>query len=337
KDAAVVKAQAVIEFDLNGKILTANENFLTALGYRLNEIKDQHHSMFVDATYRQSQDYTAFWDKLRRGEFDAGIYPRITKSGKKIWIQASYNPLFDVNGKPYKVVKYASDMTEAVESANLQSALDVASTNVMMADENFNIIYINASMEKMLIHAESAIRKDLPQFTASKVLGSSIDIFHKNPAYQRNMLTGLQAAHEAQLVLGGRTFRLLLTPVFSKTKARLGTVVEWQDRTDELAASQKAGQLAADNARIKSALDGCSTNVMIANNEREIIYLNKSVTSMLSSAQNDLRKVLPQFDVNKLLGQNVDVFHKNPAHQRDMLSNLRSTHSTQIVVGGRTF
>ncbi|WP_293935211.1 methyl-accepting chemotaxis protein [Iodobacter sp.] len=337
KDEAVGKAQAVIEFDLNGKILTANDNFLSALGYRLNEIKDQHHSMFVDPVYRQSQEYSAFWDKLRRGEFDAGIYPRITKSGKKIWIQASYNPLFDVNGKPYKVVKYASDMTEAVESANLQSALDVASTNVMMADENFNIIYTNESMEKMLTNAESAIRKDVPQFTASKVLGSSIDIFHKNPSYQRNLLAGLQAPHEAQLILGGRTFRLLVTPVFSKTKSRLGTVVEWQDRTDELAASNKAGQLAADNARIKAALDGCTTNVMIANNEREIIYMNKSVTSMLNIAQNELRKALPQFDVNKLIGQNVDVFHKNPAHQRDMLANLRSTYSTEIVVGGRTF
>lgn len=337
KDAAVGKAQAVIEFDLTGKILTANDNFLNTLGYKLNEIKDQHHSMFVDPAYRQSAEYVAFWDKLRRGEFDAGIYQRIGKGGKKVWIQASYNPLFDVNGKPYKVVKYASDMTEAVESANLQSALDVASTNVMMADDNFNIIYTNESMEKMLIHAESAIRKDVPQFTASKVLGSSIDVFHKNPSYQRNLLSSLQSTHEAQLVLGGRTFRLLVTPVFSKTKSRLGTVVEWQDRTDELAASNKASQLAAENARIKAALDGCSTNVMIANNEREIIYMNRSVTSMLSAAQNELRKALPQFDVSKLMGQNVDVFHKNPAHQRDMLANLRSTYTTEIVVGGRTF
>ncbi|MEJ2793569.1 methyl-accepting chemotaxis protein [Iodobacter sp. LRB] len=337
KDVAVGKAQAVIEFDLNGKILTANDNFLNCLGYKLNEIKDQHHSMFVDPAYRQSSEYIAFWDKLRRGEFESGIYQRIGKGGKKVWIQASYNPLLDVNGKPYKVVKYASDMTEAVESANLQSALDVASTNVMMADENFNIIYTNDSMEKMLLNAESAIRKDVPQFSASKVLGSSIDVFHKNPAYQRNLLAGLQSTHEAQLVLGGRTFRLLVTPVFSKSKSRLGTVVEWQDRTDELAASTKANQLAAENARIKAALDGCTTNVMIANNEREIIYMNKSVTSMLNFAQNELRKVLPQFDVSKLIGQNVDIFHKNPAHQRDMLANLRSTYTTEIVVGGRTF
>ncbi|MCX7207217.1 MAG: methyl-accepting chemotaxis protein [Proteobacteria bacterium] len=339
KDAAVGKAQAVIEFDLTGKILTANDNFLNTLGYKLNEIKDQHHSMFVDPAYRQSAEYVAFWDKLRRGEFDAGIYQRIGKGGKKVWIQASYNPLFDVNGKPYKVVKYASDMTEAVESANLQSALDVASTNVMMADDNFNIIYTNESMEKMLIHAESAIRKDLPQFTASKVLGSSIDVFHKNPSYQRNLLSSLQSTHEAQLVLGGRTFRLLVTPVFSKTKARLGTVVEWRDRTDELEAEAKANILASSNSRIKSALDSVTSNVMIADNERRIIYTNQAVIEMLSAAESDIRKQLPQFNVRDVQagGVNVDIFHKNPAHQKDMLTNLRGAYKTKIEVGGRTF
>ena len=110
--AAIRKAQAVIEFTLDGKVLDANENFLKVLGYSLDEIRGQHHGMFVDPTFRQSVDYRLFWEKLGRGEYEAGQYKRIGKGGKEVWIQASYNPIMDANGKPFKVVKYATDVTE---------------------------------------------------------------------------------------------------------------------------------------------------------------------------------------------------------------------------------
>ena len=109
---AINRVQAVIEFGLDGKILHANENFLKTLGYSLEEIKGNHHSMFVDAAYRQSPDYRLFWEKLGRGEYDAGQYKRIGKGGRVVWIQASYNPVLDQNGKPFKVVKFATDITE---------------------------------------------------------------------------------------------------------------------------------------------------------------------------------------------------------------------------------
>jgi methyl-accepting chemotaxis protein len=109
--AAIHKAQAVIEFKLDGTIITANDNFLNTLGYSLQEVKGQHHSMFVEAAYRQSPEYKAFWEKLGRGEFEAGQYKRVGKGGKEIWIQASYNPILDASGKPFKVVKFASDIT----------------------------------------------------------------------------------------------------------------------------------------------------------------------------------------------------------------------------------
>ncbi len=108
---AVNKAQAAIEFNLDGTILTANDNFLGAMGYRLDEIKGQHHRMFCDPAYTNSPAYSAFWQKLGRGEFDAGQYRRLGKGGKEIWIQASYNPILDANGKVYKVVKFATDIT----------------------------------------------------------------------------------------------------------------------------------------------------------------------------------------------------------------------------------
>jgi len=111
---AIGKSQAVIEFNLDGTIIQANDNFLRALGYSLGEIKGRHHRMFVEQTDRASPAYREFWAALNRGEFQAAEYKRIGKGGKEVWIQASYNPIFDLNGKPFKVVKYASDVTKQV-------------------------------------------------------------------------------------------------------------------------------------------------------------------------------------------------------------------------------
>lgn len=108
---AISRSQAIIEFELDGTILTANENFLKALGYSLDEIKGQHHRMFVDPVDANAPDYQQFWDSLRRGEFQQAEYRRIAKGGREIYIQASYNPILDMNGKPFKVVKFASDVT----------------------------------------------------------------------------------------------------------------------------------------------------------------------------------------------------------------------------------
>ncbi|MFT6901478.1 MAG: methyl-accepting chemotaxis protein [Colwellia sp.] len=109
--SAISKSQAVIEFNMDGTIITANDNFLSALGYTLSEIQGQHHSLFVEAAHKSSIEYQQFWQKLNRGEFDSGEYLRIGKGGKDVWIQASYNPILDLNGNTMKVVKYASDIT----------------------------------------------------------------------------------------------------------------------------------------------------------------------------------------------------------------------------------
>jgi len=121
---AIHKAQAVIEFTLDGTVLTANDNFLKALGYSLDEIKGKHHSMFVDEAYRRSADYKEFWARLNRGEYVADEFKRIGKGGKEVWIQASYNPILDLNGKPLKVVKYAIDVTaQKLENADYQGQI----------------------------------------------------------------------------------------------------------------------------------------------------------------------------------------------------------------------
>jgi methyl-accepting chemotaxis protein len=134
--AAIDKAQGVIEFELDGTIRTANANFLNVLGYTLVEVKGKHHSLFVTSAYRDSAEYRAFWAKLGRGEYDAAQYLRLGKGGREVWIQASYNPIFDLNGKPFKVVKYATDVTEQVlKSQQLQAAVKETQEVVKSATE----------------------------------------------------------------------------------------------------------------------------------------------------------------------------------------------------------
>ena len=123
--AAIGKSQAVIEFDLTGTILAANDNFLAVMGYALDDVRGRHHSMFAEEAYRHSAEYRGFWDKLGRGEYDAGVYRRLGKGGREVWIQASYNPILDMNGRVVKVVKYATDITAQVRDTQaLQRAVE---------------------------------------------------------------------------------------------------------------------------------------------------------------------------------------------------------------------
>ena len=130
--AAINKSQCVITFDMNGMIIDANENFLNALGYRLAEVKGQHHSIFVEQDVAASEDYAQFWQTLRAGAFHSAMYKRIGKNGREVWIQASYNPILDLNGKPFKIVKFATDVSadialaEALSQAKQQAQHDAA-------------------------------------------------------------------------------------------------------------------------------------------------------------------------------------------------------------------
>lgn len=232
---AINRSMAVIEFQTDGTILHANQNFLSVMGYTLDEVKGKHHSMFADAAYKASPEYTKFWQGLNRGEAQTGEFKRLGKDNKEIWINASYNPIMDLKGKVVRVVKTASDITaakmESMNAARLKLALDTCTANVMMADANYNISYLNGSLVGFLKDAEKDIQKDLPRFNVTNLIGSNIDIFHKNPAHQRGMLEKLSDTYKTSIQVGGRSFNLVANPIFGANKERLGTVVEWQDGT----------------------------------------------------------------------------------------------------------
>ncbi|QDF65979.1 PAS domain S-box protein [Shewanella sp. SNU WT4] len=143
---AINKALAVIEFNLDGTIINANNNFLSVMGYELTEIQGKHHSMFVEPSLRDSHEYREFWQKLNRGEYENKEYKRIAKGGKEVWIQASYNPIFDLNGKPFKVVKFATDITaEKFKSADTSGQLDALSKAQAVIEFNMDGTIINAN------------------------------------------------------------------------------------------------------------------------------------------------------------------------------------------------
>jgi methyl-accepting chemotaxis protein len=144
--AAINKAQAVIEVDLAGMVLNANENFLSLLGYTLEEIKGRHHGMFVDPIYREGAAYKQFWQNLNDGKFQAAEFKRIGKGGKEVWIQASYNPIFDEQGRPFKVVKYATDVTAAkLKNADYQGQISAISKVQTIIEFDLDGTIINAN------------------------------------------------------------------------------------------------------------------------------------------------------------------------------------------------
>ena len=153
---AVSKSQAVIQFNTDGTIITANDNFLGAVGYTLEEIQGQHHRLFVEPNFAASKEYSEFWGKLNRGEFESAEYKRIGKGGKEIWIQASYNPIMDLNGKPFKVVKYATDVTavKLVEIENQNALNDIRSRLEAIADGDLTA-YLHADYD-----GDNAVLKD---------------------------------------------------------------------------------------------------------------------------------------------------------------------------------
>ncbi|MBI1832956.1 MAG: PAS domain S-box protein, partial [Planctomycetes bacterium] len=159
--AAISKSLGVVEFQLDGTILTANENFLKAMGYSLDEIQGKHHSMFVDDAQRLSFEYKDFWAKLNRGESCAGEFKRVGKSGRDVWIQASYHLILDLNGAPVKVVKYASDITAIVkfkfEASRVTSMIEQMPINVMFTDRDLKIQYMNPASIKTLKTLESIL------------------------------------------------------------------------------------------------------------------------------------------------------------------------------------
>jgi methyl-accepting chemotaxis protein len=172
---AINRSQAVIEFQLDGTILTANDNFLRAMGYSLDEVVGRHHRMFVDPAEQHSTEYVEFWAKLNRGEYQSAEYRRLAKGGREVWIQASYNPILDLNGRPHKIVKFATDVTEAVKTRASMSAVlatvgETATTIAASAEE------LTAVSQQLSTHAGDTAQQANAATKTSEEVSANVNV-----------------------------------------------------------------------------------------------------------------------------------------------------------------
>ncbi len=248
------KLQAFIEFKMDGTIVTANDNFLNAMGYRLDEIKGQHHRIFAEESFARSSEYKDFWAKLNQGQSFSGEFKRIGKGGKIVWINATYFPIKDKSGHYAKVVKYASDITDAViareEMVRIQNMMDNIPINVMLANRDFELVYLNPASTKTL----SKIPHLLP-VPVDKILGQKIDIFHKQPEHQRRFLSDPKnMPHRANIKLGDQTLSLNVSAIHNKSGEYIGPMVTWSVITEQV-------KLADDLKTLVSVLASSSTEM----------------------------------------------------------------------------
>jgi len=259
---AISKSQAVIEFNLDGTIITANQNFLSTLGYSLDEIKGKHHSMFVEPAVRDSNDYREFWARLNRGEFQAAQYKRIGKGGKPIWIQASYNPIYDAKGKPSKVIKFATDIT-AQKIQNMEDAGKIAAMSRAQAVIEFN-------MDGTIVTANDNFLGAMG-YSLAEVQGKHHSMFvtpaDRDGAAYREFWAALnrgdyQAAEYKRVGKGGKEVWILATynPIFNEAGKPFKVVKFATDVTEQkLKAADSDGQISAihkSQAVIEFNMDG---------------------------------------------------------------------------------
>jgi|GEM_PF-382490 len=229
-----------------------------------------------------------------------------------------------------------SDVTSVrqkeVEVARLQSAVDSATTNLMMCDSNLNITYANPAVVAMLRARQTELRKVWPSLNVDNLIGQNIDQFHKNPAHQRSLLSDKnRLPARAEIKVGDLEFEVNATFIAGPNGEYMGNMVEWKDLTDSNKQKREV-------ARLQSAVDGAASNLMICDADLRITYVNPSVVKMLSKRETELRKVWPSLDTRNLIGQNIDQFHRNPAHQRSLLADRsRLPAKAEITVGDLEF
>ncbi len=245
--AGIDRVRAIAEFDLSGTVLRVNGNFERLFGYSLAELQGRNHSVLVPPEQRSASDYRALWEQIRAGQFQAGEYLCVNKHGKVVWIQGYFSPICDLDGKPFRVVLYATDVTQqkqiALDALRVKAALDNTGANCMLADADNKIVYLNRSLQRMFERLAPELRRHLPNFDPASLLGRNMDEFHRNPAHQRQLVAALQSTHDNRVAVDAIQLRIIADPVLDANGVRVGTVVEWVDRTQESRIEGEVGEI----------------------------------------------------------------------------------------------
>jgi methyl-accepting chemotaxis protein len=291
---AIGKSQAVIEFNMDGTIRKANQNFLDALGYSLPEIQGKHHGMFVDPSERNAPGYREFWDNLNRGQYQAAEYRRIAKGGREIWIQASYNPILDLNGKPFKVVKYATDITaQAIARKKAENARGLIETVAAGSEEmSASIREISETMTKSKENAveatarvEAADQQAQKLSAASQAMSGIVELIG-NITGQINLLALNATIESARAGDAGRGFAVVASEVknlANQAKHATDTISKEIEQLNGVA-SDVVGSLTAIKAAIASVNEFIASTAA-AVEEQSIVTSDMSSNMQRASAE----------------------------------------------------
>lgn len=253
----VDKNYAVIEFEPNGIIKHANPNFLAVMGYTINELKGNHHSMFCSKELVASHDYKVFWDQLGAGVGKKGDFPRYVKSGAEVWLNACYEPVRDASGKVTSVIKVAADVTEMKRLSDMKQMVDLNPINTMLADKNGKMIYMNEASKRTL----RTLEKYLPD-RVENFLGKSIDIFHKRPEHQRRIISEARnLPMNSKIRVGPETLDLLVSPIMNSSGEYLGPMVTWAIITERVQLVQTLEETAQQLAAAAEELAATATQL----------------------------------------------------------------------------
>ncbi|MFK5913915.1 MAG: methyl-accepting chemotaxis protein [Woeseiaceae bacterium] len=238
----------------------------------------------------------------------------------------------DTDSEDTDMATTAEAMNDNEELTKLRTAFDSVTTNLMMCDEDLNITYVNPAVVKMLAARQEELRTVWPGMDAHNLIGQCIDQFHRNPAHQRALLADpSRLPAKAEIQVGELEFQVDASFLAGENGEYLGNIVEWKDLTD-------INQQKREVARLESAVQGSTSNIMMCDADLNIVYANPSVVQMLKARQTELKAVWPGLDADNLVGQNIDQFHRNPAHQRGLLADAsRLPARAEINVGEVTF
>lgn len=323
---AVERSFMMIQFDLEGNIISANENFLHGLGYTLNEVVGKHHSIFCEKDLVMSPVYKNFWDQLGKGIPQVGEFKRITKNGKEAWIQAAYSPIKDESGKYFTVIKVASDITSTKAMSLMKQMVDMSPINTMYSDSTGTLVYMNEASRMTL----KTLEKYLPD-RVDNLVGQKIDIFHKRPEHQRKIIGDQRnLPHKAKIHLGPETLDLLVSPIVDSTGKYVGPMVTWSVITQNVKLAkdleETAEQLAAASEELSATATQLSQNAnltsqssnaaaasteevskgvqIVATNTEEMVASIKEISRNTSEAANISKDTMKRAnDTNKTITQ----------------------------------
>lgn len=279
---ALLRSTAVIEFDLEGHVLAANSQFLQAMGYNLAQIKGQHHRRFCDPVYASTSEYQAFWEKLNRGEFVAGRFQRVDAAGRTVWLEATYNPVNDAQGKLYKVVKFATLVTDQVareaevnEAAGV--AFDISQQTDATAQRGANVINETVKTMQQISHEVESAAHGIEALGQQSSMISAIVQTIGGIAQQTNLLALNAAIEAARAGEQGRGFAVVADEVrqlagrTSAATEEIVSVVQQNQKLTERAVADMASSKAQAERGLNLAAQAGSVIVGIQDGAQRVV------------------------------------------------------------------